>query len=280
MRRDAAAAVRRGYHIRRGKSSGLRRHRRQFYVSFNWNVSVVNAGSVETTGEVTVTDILPANILVGAMYDGEVIAGGPRFRCTLTGQSVFCSTNDPLPAGSGEIPVVALSVYATSGTTAMNAATVNWSTGAKTSPTWTTSLTDAIVRKAKVRARAGGVAAATVGVPFNWTMELLNVGDAPSSGVLTVIDDIDPALVINSVTPASGVTCDVAGSTVTCVTSNAVPPMIGDGNIPDTIVATISVTAPTLGLGAVSHQETVSWDAAPPATMGSSTSHPWWTALQ
>jgi hypothetical protein len=130
-------------------------------------------GDVETSGEVTVTDLLPAHITVSGIGSGQVLASDPRFVCTLTGQSVFCSTTDPIPANGVAIPVASLEVYATSGTSANNGAVVNWSTGATVSPTWTTTLVDTDTRRAKVRARAGGVASAPVGVPFNWSMGLM-----------------------------------------------------------------------------------------------------------
>jgi hypothetical protein len=97
--------------------------------------------------------------------------------------------------------------------------------------------------------------------------------------VISIVDDIDPSLVINSITAAPGAVCSQEGNLVSCSTSSSVPPMIGDGDVPDTLIATINVTAPAAGMGAVRHQVTATWIAEAPATTSSSTSYPWWTAL-
>jgi len=248
------------------------------YVPFQWDVAVTNTGSAPTTGEVTVSDVIPAGIHIEYISNGDVVPGTAQFNCSFTGQNVFCSTTDPLPVSGTPVQVVTVYAYATSGVSVTNSATVNWSSGASISPTWTTALTDTLVRNAKVRARAGGDTMATAGTPFTWSMALINIGDAPSSTTLSVTDDIDPSLTINSIAEAPGVACSQNGQLVTCVTNNAIPPMIGDEYLPDSPIATISLTARAPAAASVGHQVVASWTL--PGTGGSSTSYPWYTAYQ
>jgi uncharacterized repeat protein (TIGR01451 family) len=104
-----------------------------------------------------------------------------------------------------------------------------------------------------------GPTSATVGTPFSYTVQISNVGNGATKGMVTVTDALAPTLAINSVSTSSAMfSCGMSGQTVACTTKSAIA--AGAANVG---VATINVTP--MAPGSVDNSVTVSGggDASP-----------------
>jgi uncharacterized repeat protein (TIGR01451 family) len=99
------------------------------------------------------------------------------------------------------------------------------------------------------------------GDPQTYTLTVTNVGNAPTSGTVTVVDVLDSRLTNVSATGDTGFTCTFAASTETCMTSTA----IANGQAA-TITITGSVVVPVPTTTAISNSASVSGGGAASAT--------------
>lgn len=216
---------------------------------FDYTLTLANVGTGPTDGSViTVTDTIPAGVTINS------VTAGPGFSCAPpVGQTVTC-TGTPI-INAGQSGVLAATIHVTPG----SAGNIT-NSGAQVSGGGDANAANNTAPGVSTQVNAApapdliptltGPATATVGVPFNYTLGVSNIGDAASSGLITITDTIPAGLTIGTVTPAAGWSCTVAGQTVSCTSSNAV---VAGGSAP---VATITVT-PTVE-GPVSNQATVS----------------------
>jgi len=211
-----------------------------------YTLTVSNVGLTTTIGSVTVTDVLPAGLTATAM-------SGSGWTCDL--ETLSCSRSDPLAAGSSYAPItLVVNVVATAPPHLTNVANVsgggedafaNNQAIDATAITQITPLPDLI-------ATASTSSQFTAGLSAKYTLRVINIGSAPTSGQVTVADTLSAGLAATAIS-GTGWTCVL--QTVTCTRSDALPADALFNKFPDiTVTVNIEGTAPTT----VTNQVTVS----------------------
>lgn len=170
-------------------------------------IEVTNVGSGPTTGPITVTDVL----IPGLTF---VSGTGTGWSCGATGQTVTCTNPGPLAPGASTSLFLTVSVAANL-TVISNTATVKTpgdpGPGNDTdtvNPTPITQVPDLAISKT-----ANGVF--RVGQPATYTLTVSNVGLGPTTGPITVVDNLPAGLTFVSAT-GPGWSCAASAQTVTC----------------------------------------------------------------
>ena len=232
-----------------------------------YTISVSNGGTAPTSGTVTVTDVIPSGLAGTA-------ATGAGWTCTVT-TSMTCTRNDALAADSS-YPAITLTVSVATNAPATIANTVTVSGGGSTTgtatdtatvtPTGTPSLT---ITKSHTGNFTQGQTAAT------YTISVTNGGTAPTSGTVTVADNIPSSLTATMAT-GSGWNCTIS-ATVTCTRSDALAasssyPAITltvsvASNAPATIANTVTVSGGGSTTGMATDTATVTSAGTPSLTI-------------
>lgn len=179
-----------------------------------YTITVTNVGGASTTGTITVTDTLPT----GLSY---VSATGPGWSCSAMGQTVTCTNPGPLAPGDSSTITVTVDVLIEAYPSVDNVATVSTPGDTNeannyTSDTTTVDAPDLAISKTHM----GDF---TVGQNGTYTITVTNVGTAPTTGTITVVDTLPTGLSFVSGT-GTGWSCSAMGQTVTCTNTGPLAP--------------------------------------------------------
>ncbi|MDC8011447.1 DUF11 domain-containing protein [Tahibacter soli] len=174
-------------------------------VPASYTLQVTNNGVVATTGDATVTDVIPADL---------VIDSAPG--CTIAGQTVTCTIAAPLAAGATtSFTIHVTPTAAANGQTLANTATVQGG-GDPTCPTDTThcsSTTNTPVNAPQLTiVKTASAPSFVVGVEATYTLTVTNTGTAATTAAATVSDTLASTLTPGTM-PAG---CTNSGQVVTC----------------------------------------------------------------
>lgn len=206
-----------------------------------YSLSVRNAGSVTTSGEVVVTDTLPAGLTPTA-------ASGDGWTCGVTLQTVTCSTTTPLPA-SQAYPSITLNVnvLATAPDSVTNIGSVVG--GGDTTPATasdptniTGTLPDLTIRKT----HTGNFHQGQEGATFTITVD--NIGNASTTDQVVVTDNL-PLGFVPRTASGTGWTCAISGQSVRCTQSSALA--AGQSFSPITLTVDVDPNAPANDINTV-----------------------------
>ncbi|HEY3132278.1 MAG TPA: hypothetical protein VGL91_22675 [Acidobacteriota bacterium] len=192
-------------------------HTGNFTVRSNgtYTLTVSNVGSSPSSGVTTVTDSLPAGL-------SFVSAGGSGWTSSASGQTVT-STN-PAPLAPGALSSITITVSVGTGAlgsvtnvaSVSNPSDINPNNNTATDPTFVVGQTDLSL----TMNHSGSF---TLGSSGTYTLTITNVGSAPSSGPITVTDNLPLGLSFLSAGGA-GWTFSVSGQTVTGANSSSLAP--------------------------------------------------------
>ena len=173
-----------------------------------YSLTVSNAGGTPTSGSVTVTDNVPIGLV-------PTSAVGTGWTCNIAAQGMICNRSDPLAPGTSYPPItLTVAVAANAPASVTNTAIVfgggeiNPSNNTATDPTTITAGPDLTIAKS----HTGNFTQGQIGT---YTVTVSNTGNSPTSGSVTVTDNVPTALVPTSAAGA-GWTCNVAAQGVTC----------------------------------------------------------------
>lgn len=177
----------------------------------NLPVTVSNIGSAPTTGPITTTLTIPANVTAPATFTSN------GFGCTTTGTSVSCTNAGPIANGSS----VTFSVPITPGTATANTTLSFTNVVATTSEISTTNntgtttvpvggqpdLTTSISQPSPALV-AGQTSTLPVGIS--------NIGNAPTTGPITTTLTIPASVTAPATFTSNGFSCSTTGTRVAC----------------------------------------------------------------
>jgi len=244
-------------------------HTGSFSVGTNgtYTINVTNNGTADTTGQITVTDPLPAGL--GFVAAGS---GGGGWTCTNpSGQTVSCTNAGPITktGGNSSFPlVVSVATGAfpsvTNTVTVADAGDVN--NADKSSAPDLTNVTAPDLTITKTHPASPNFKA--LDTSDTYTIKVTNNGNAPASGSITVTDTLPSGLTfVAAGSGGSGWTCtNPSGQTVTC--TNPGPITAGaNSSFP------LNVSVAPAAYPSVTNNVTVS-DANDPKTTDKSASDP------
>ncbi len=200
-------------------------------VGATYTITVTNVGTGPTVGTVTAGDIMP-----GALNPASM--AGTGWNCNLVNaQAPFCTRSDALPPGSS-YPAITLTVNVGAGVSASftNIATVsgggevNTANDTASDPTTLAQVPDLFVLKTHLGNFTAGQTGAT------YTIQVNNLGNAPTTGTVTVIDALPAGLTATAMS-GTGWNCTLAN--LTCTRSDA---LAAQGVYP-TIALTVNVAS-------------------------------------
>jgi len=196
--------------------------------TFEYTLTVVNDGPSATDSTITVTDNVPAPLVVDTVSTG----------CVAAGNAVTCTSNTSIPVGGSLVFTISGTVPANATTPDLeNTATVSYPNDPNPDNDSATAETDLATQADVVMDKEWTSPTATAGGTATFTLEVTN--DGPSAANNVIATDVLPAgLTFISATgaPCTGLT------TVTCT--------IGDMALDDVVTVTITVQLPdTLAAG-------------------------------
>lgn len=223
--------------------------------SFNYTLTVTNTGAIATTAVATVTDVVPTGLTIGTL---------PAM-CTTSpngSQTVVCSIaaglSNVAPANVVSITIPVTPQGITNNTTLSNTATVTGGgdPACATAGSCSSAAVDTPVVAARLEISKSGPATAVVGVPYNYTLNVSNVGQAATPVAATVTDLVPTGLTIGTL-PASCAAIPAGSQSVVCSIaaglSNTAPSNVASFIIPVTATAAagnnVSNTATVTGGG-------------------------------
>ena len=199
-----------------------------------YTVTVTNSGVGPTTATVTVTDTLPLGLTPTA-------ATGAGWSCSAGAQAVVCSRSDALAAGASYPPItITLNVAANAPPTVTNVVAVSGGGGSNPANN-TASDPTTIVPGPDLTIAKSHTGNFTQGQPGTYSLTVSNAGGSPTSGSVTVTDNVPIGLVPTSAAGA-GWTCNVAAQGVICNRSDPLAP--GASYPPITLTVAVAVNAP------------------------------------
>jgi uncharacterized repeat protein (TIGR01451 family) len=210
-----------------------------------YTLTVTNSGTGPTSGQVTVTDTLPASL--------TFVSGGPApWSCGASGQVVTCTRSDAL-AASNSYPALVLTVNVSAIAPASVTNTASVSGGGETNtgnnsasdPTTINQLADLTI----VKTHTGNF---TRGTNDAYTITVTNSGAAATDGSVVTVTDTLPAGLTPTPWSGSGWTCGISSQTVTCTRSTVLNagasypaisiPVTVEQNAPSSLTNTASVS--------------------------------------
>ncbi len=210
-------------------------------VNADFIITIQNVGSGPTTGAITVTDTVPAALVV------QGAPSGPNWNCAASaGQNVSCTyTGGPLAAASTLVDVITVTVQPAAGSAAGSPYT---NTGTVSTPGDTNAGNDSDDDLVTVDASAapdltpqkthsGGNFA--VGVNGTFTITVQNIGSGPTTGAITITDTVPAELVVQSVSGPNWDCTASVGQNVSCTYDTAT---FGQLAAATTLADAISVT--------------------------------------
>ena len=147
-------------------------------VAFDYTLSVSNVGSGPTAGTITVTDVIDPSLGIGN------VAAGPNFSCATNAQTVTCTSNVAIAAGTLDVLVATITVVPNEGgTTVSNIASVDGGNddtpGNNVSPPVNTSIGP--LAKPDLDIMKFGPRTAAIGVQWSYTITISNIGTAATT---------------------------------------------------------------------------------------------------
>ncbi|RUR78747.1 beta strand repeat-containing protein [Chlorogloeopsis fritschii PCC 9212] len=209
----------------------------------SYTLTVTNSGSAATNGQITVTDTLPTGITPN--FTSPTTFSG--WSCSYTGQTVTCTNSTVINAAGTSSLTLPVNISTTAASSVTNNAIAfgggesNSSNNTASKTTTVNSVPDLTILKTHTPSNF------TQGQTGSYTLSVVNIGNAATSGTVTVTDTL-PATSGLTATTASGTgwSCTISANqlTVTCTTSDALNG--GNNAYPDiTIGVNVSSTAPT-----------------------------------
>jgi uncharacterized repeat protein (TIGR01451 family) len=202
-----------------------------------YSITVSNTGGMPTSGVVTAVDTMPVGL-------SPVSAAGTGWSCGISSSTVTCTRSDPLAPGQS-YPVITLAVTVPSNAPASvtnvvavsGGGDVNSTNNSASDPTTIVAVTDLAIAKAHIGRFFQGQLGATYAVSVS------NVGNGPTSGLVTMSDAL-PAGLVPTAAAGAGWSCIIAGQDVTCTRSDALP--AGSSYPTVTLTVNVSQTAPSI----------------------------------
>jgi len=208
-----------------------------------YTITARNSGAGSTSGTVTVTDALPAGLTATAI-------SGTGWSCTLV--TLTCSRSDILAAGNS-YPVIALTVNVASNavSSVTNTAAVAGGGETNTSNDSASDVTTVIQQVPDLTLTQNQPANLAPGGTGSFTLLASNIGNAPTTGLVTVTDTFPVGLTPQSVS-APGWTCNIGGQSVTCTRTDVLSTGASYPPITVTVSAAKSLVGSVVNNAAVS----------------------------
>jgi uncharacterized repeat protein (TIGR01451 family) len=205
-----------------------------------YTLSVSNQGGAPASGPVLVTDAMPPALV-------PTSAGGDGWTCSIVSNSAQCRRGDELSVGA-RYPAITITVNVAANAPASltNIAEVRGggddNTGNNTAidPTIILPGPDLIIAKTHALMPTQGQKGAPQGLSY--TLIVRNTGGTPSTGAVTLIDNVPPGL-IPVEAGGTGWTCTISVQPVTCTRDDALAP--GASYPPVTLTVDIEFDAPS-----------------------------------
>jgi uncharacterized repeat protein (TIGR01451 family) len=201
-----------------------------------YSLTVSNTGGTPTSGVVTAVDAMPAGLT-------PVSAAGTGWSCVISPSPVTCTRSDPLAAGQS-YPVITLTVAVQANAPASvtnvvavsGGGDVNSTNNSASDPTTIGAVADLAIAKAHMGSFFQGQLGAT------YSVSVSNVGNGPTSGLVTMSDAL-PAGLVPTAAAGAGWACNIAAQNVVCTRSDALP--AGSSYPTVTLTVNVSQTAPS-----------------------------------
>ncbi len=195
-----------------------------------YTIAVSNVGTSTATGAVTASDTLPPGLTATAI-------SGPGWTCTLA--SLTCTRSDALAAGAS-YPVITVTVNVAVNVPASVTNTATVSGGGETNISNNTAVDVALTGQPStlgpdvtiIKSHVGNFRQGDTADPY--TLKVTNVGEGPTTGVVTVSDTLPPGLTSTAIS-GPGWSCTL--NTLTCTRSDV---LAGGASYP-AIRVTVSV---------------------------------------
>jgi uncharacterized repeat protein (TIGR01451 family) len=198
-------------------------------------IRVSNVGTAATTGTVTVADNLPTGLTTQS-------GGGPGWTCGITEGTPTCTRSDPLAPGASYPPIsLTVNVALNTASSVVNSVTVSGGGDGSTSNNTATDATTIITGPDLAITKTASGPFTQGQTDAKYTVTVANTGGRPTSGTVTVIDNLPTGLTLTGIS-ASGWTCSLSGNTGTCTRSDVLA--AGASYPPITATVTIAPTAP------------------------------------
>ncbi len=181
-----------------------------------YTITVTNIGPVPNSGAVIVADpmSLPLTPRTGS---------GSGWACDVLLAQIRCLRSDTLAAGASYPPITMTASIATDADpTLVNTATVSSAADGNTSNN-SASDTATVVPAADLTVTKSHTGNFTQGVAGSYTLTVGNVGGSPTSGSVTVLDDL-PAGLAPTAASGTGWTCTISAQGVNCERSDPLAP--------------------------------------------------------
>jgi len=184
--------------------------------SVTYALAVRNAGTLPTSGAITLVDTLPPGLTFQA-------ATGGGFSCTASGLVVTCSRTNP-PLQPGEVATVSVTalVSAAASTPLLNRACVSTTPDANSANNCD-AVSSGIAGGFDLVLTKDVAGTLELGKQGRFTLDVRNVGTAPASPTITVVDTLPAGLTFLSANSADWM-CAAAGQVVTCLRSSSLAP--------------------------------------------------------
>ncbi|MEL6892238.1 MAG: isopeptide-forming domain-containing fimbrial protein, partial [Actinomycetota bacterium] len=199
--------------------------------AFDFTIEVFNDGPSDTSGPYTVSDNVPAPLVVTSLTgDG----------CPAPSNAITCTSSTPIPAGGSVVIDVAGNVPGGAATPSVdNTATVTYADDPNTPNNSSTAQVD-LAAEADVRIDkewVGGASPTVIaGQQATFTLQVTN--DGPSVADTVVIDDLLPVGMTVVSATGTGITCNAPGtSTLSCSADASM-------NASDSLTVTVVVAVP------------------------------------
>lgn len=180
--------------------------------NYTYTLTINNTGTSSTNGQITVTDALPQGLtFVSGISNGWV--------CSASGQNVICTSSTAISV-NGSVNILLTVIPNQSGTYVNVASVVG---GGDNSNTNSNSVSTVInpASAPSLSVTKAGPSTGTVGVNYNYTLTIANIGTSATNGQITVTDVLPTGLNFVSAT-SNGWSCSASGQTVSCTTNNAI----------------------------------------------------------
>jgi len=209
--------------------------------AITYTITITNVGNAATSGTISVVDVLAAQL-------GYVSGSGGGFTCSNLLLVVTCTRNTSLAAGASA--TLELVASANSLGSIVNAATV--SGGGALLPAISLDVNTNILGLPAFAIEKQGAATVTQGEAITYTITITNVGNAATSGTISVVDVLAAQLGYVSGS-GGGFTCSNLLLVVTCTRNTSLA--VGAS-------ATLELVASANSLGAIVNAATVSGGGA------------------
>jgi uncharacterized repeat protein (TIGR01451 family) len=191
-----------------------------------YTLTVSNTGAGPTSGQVTLTDTLPAGLTPTG-------ASGTGWKVSISGQTVTATRSDALAAGSAfpgltvQVGVAANAPASVTNTASVSGGGANNTNNTANDPTSITQVADLTIGVSHTGQFRQGDSA------DNYAITVNNVGSGPTSGQVTVTDTLPTGLTPTAAN-GTGWTTSISGQTVTATRSDA---LAGAASYPPLTVA-------------------------------------------